>query len=291
MEKFLRIAYFVTAVLSTGECYCVESSVTDATEFQLLSWDRSHAGIRLNREGLSLTFSDEFDAFNIVPDGGKGLWYAPIHGPFGAGKFAPPTPQGPFFVEGGVLRIRAEEIGGDWRSGLMQSVDSHGRGFGQRYGYFEMRARFPVGKGAWPAFWLKSQTDYWDKSLTRAEIDIVEWYGGDPKGHHSAVHLWPASKQGRDAVPLRHVYKSHYYNVSKTLEDGELRGWHVYGAEVTADSVIVYFDDQEVARFPTVEEFRRPLYMLVDLAIFRPEALVAQGPKDMFVDYVRVYKR
>jgi hypothetical protein len=263
---------------------------TTAEAFAAMKWDAGHAGEALRLENYKLTFNDDFNELSVTADGGKGPWFAPVHGPFGAGKFLPPGPSGPFSVADGSLAIRAEKADGRWRSGLAQTVDSGGKGFAQQYGYFEMRAQFPPGRGAWPAFWLLSQNGYTDKTATRTEIDVVEWYGGDPKGHHAAVHLWPA-KQPQAGAIAKHVYKSRYYNVKSVLADGRLAGWHTYGAEVTPDWVIVYFDRKETGRFPMLAEFRTPLYMVVDLAIFKDEADVATSPLEMRVDYVRAYAR
>ena len=54
--------------------------------------------------------------------------------------------------------------------------------------------------------------------------------------------------------------------------------------------VIVYFDHKEVGRYPTLPEFKTPLYMVVDLAIFPGEADVAKSPKEMLIGYVRAYE-
>ncbi len=100
----------------------------------------------------------------------------------------------PFTVKDGVLQIEAKKVGGRWRSGLLCSVDPKGEGFSQKYGYFEMRAKFPKGLGTWPAFWLmgvpqlKESKDR--KTLTQVEIDVVEQYGVGPNALHTTLHLW-----------------------------------------------------------------------------------------------------
>jgi beta-glucanase (GH16 family) len=267
-----------------------QETPTTPDAFRALKWDVSHKGEPLKLDQYRRTFHDDFHALSVTPDGDKGPWFAPVHGPFGAGKFLPPASDGPFLIVNNALAIRAEKKNGKWRSGLMQTVDSQGRGFAQQFGYFEMRAQFPPGKGGWPAFWLLSQNGFTDKTATRTEIDVVEWYGGDPKGHHASVHLWPA-KQPKTAALAKHLCRSNYSNLNAVLTDGQLAGRHTYGAAVTPEWVIVYFDQKELARYPTVPEFKTPLYMVVDLAIFPGEADVADSPKEMFVDYVRAYSK
>src|SRR5882672_761608 len=77
----------------------------------------------LDLTGYQITFEDDFDTMDIVPDGGVGRWFGPIHSPVGSAKFLPPSENGPFFVKDGFLTIRAEKKDGKWTSGFMQSVD------------------------------------------------------------------------------------------------------------------------------------------------------------------------
>lgn len=249
---------------------------------------KSLQGRPLDLSGARVTFEDEFDRISVTGPTGGGPWFAPVHGGFGGAKFLPPHPQlGPFSVRDGALTIRMEKRGDQWYSGLMQTVNAAGSGFTQRYGYFEMKAKFPRGQGVWTAFWLKTVNQYTDPSQTRAEIDVVEAYGGnDWNGHHAAVHLWPANVRQPSQLQ-KHWFKGCYNRVSGNMFDRE---WHTYTAEVNPEWVIFYYDRKELARFRSLPEFRKPLFLLVDLALLPKEAEGAQ-PAEMNVDYVRVWQR
>lgn len=261
---------------------------TTEEEFKALAWDKSHAGTPLDLGKYKQTFRDEFKTLSVTPDGGAGPWYAPIHSTFGVGTFLPPSQTGPFLTGPEGMTIRALKTNGKWSTGSMQTVDKKGHGFAQQYGYFEASIKFPPGKGGWPAFWLLSQNGFFDRRAVRTEIDVVEWYGGDPKGHHASVHLWPAAEHSAEQIQ-KHLGRSNYYNMKSLLTDGQLPGFHTYGAEVNPDWVIIYFDKKEIARFKTLPEFKTPLYMVVDLAIFKKEADQAESPKDMIIQYVAAY--
>ena len=91
--------------------------------------------------------------------------------------------------------------------------------------------------------------------MPRVEVDIVEAYGGDPDGHHQAVHLSDTES---------HAFDSNYSGLAGSMFDG---AFHTYGARITADWITVYYDGQELSRFPMSDAFRTPLYMLVSLAM------------------------
>jgi beta-glucanase (GH16 family) len=91
-------------------------------------------------------------------------------------------------VEGGSLRLRAQkrEIFGETPPGKFDysagMVSSHDR-FAFTYGYVEIRARFPGGKGVWPCFWLMPQNHQWPP-----EFDIAEYYAGRKLMHLGLCH-------------------------------------------------------------------------------------------------------
>jgi beta-glucanase (GH16 family) len=264
-----------------------ESDPAALAEYQRC--DESRAGRPIDLSGAVLTFADEFDRPSITGPDGEGPWFAPIHGGFGKAEFLPPHPsEGPFFFDGGVLTIRLAKRDGRWTSGIIQSVNAEGEGFTQRYGYFEMRAKFPKGNGTWPAFWLKTVNEFTDRSQTRAEIDIIEGYGAkDWSGYHAAVHLWPA-RRPRPGQLQKHWFQGCYERVDGDLFDGD---WHLYGGEVGPEWVTIYFERRELGRFPTLAEFRHPLFILADLALHGKDPRATAERADMQIDYIRAWQR
>ena len=91
-------------------------------------------------------------------------------------------------LEAGSLRLRAArgKVHGDDPPGVYEysagMVSSHDR-FSFTYGYIEIRAKFPGGKGAWPCFWLMPQSHQWPP-----EFDIAEYYAGRKLMHLGLCH-------------------------------------------------------------------------------------------------------
>jgi len=247
----------------------------------------------LNLAGYALTFDEEFDGpLNVASGGAGSRWYTPgwynfTRTPiqYGRAAFTPEENGIPFRVRHGALRIAAVKQHGVWRSGQIVSVNREGQGFSQKYGYFEMRARFPRGVGPWPAFWLLDQPSLARPDITnvtRCEIDVVEHYGALPYVDFATLHLWPTNgphsmDQGAIAAP------------------GMESGFHDYGVMITRKHVTFYFDGRAFKQMKTPVAARVPLYLLVSLAM-------RQGwPDDgidphlthayLHVKYVRVYAR
>jgi beta-glucanase (GH16 family) len=279
MKRDTRLICLAAALLSA---FLVPESIADTTDPQAYSWNLQYVGAVLDLTSYDLTFSDEFNADSVTPDEGAGPWYAPVHANFGS-KFDTPGPSNQTYtVSNGVLTIRATKHSDGWHGGNIQTVNHTGKGFAQKYGYFEARMKFPNMPGAYPGFWLKSQET---GGIVRPEIDVVEWYGGDPKGLHSSVHLWPPYAQYIKPGGLtKHWFKSNYSG-----EPGLAGEWHTYGAMITTQFVIFYLDRKEVARFPTLDEYKLALYPLVTLTLYDQDASKAVSPFDLQVDYVRVY--
>ena len=68
--------------------------------------------------------------------------------------------------------------------------------------------------------------------------------------------------------------------------------FHSYGAMVTEEQIVWYFDGVEAFRQKTPEEAKVPLYLLVDLAMGGGWPIdKAVSPSNMDVEYVRVYAK
>lgn len=292
-RDFFRLLVIIPLVhlLLTGDAHAFSKNETDPATLGDYKCDKkTYAGRDLDLSGAVMTFEDEFLRPSVTPPEGKGPWYAPMHGGFGGAKFLRPDERdSPFSYAAGHLIIRMAKTRHYWTSGIIQSINAKASGFSQRYGYFEMRALLPAGMGTWPAFWLKSINENTDKTQTRTEIDIIEAYGGqDITGHHAAIHLWPA-KYVKEGSLKKHWSAGCYQRIKTGLLDGQ---FHTYGAEVTPDWVIFYFDRKEIGRFPALPETRVPLFMLVDLAYNKDkEERTDETPVKMMVDYVRAWQR
>lgn len=240
--------------------------------------DDGDTGDQLDIDRMSLAFNEEFSKLDVSEWGPGTRWIAhtPWSGDFGGARFAAPRPDFPFTLEDGVLRIEARrDERGEWRSGLLASVDTKGQGFAQQYGYFEMRARLPTGPGVWPAFWLVGL----DRSQYTAEIDVLEYYGDRPDAFSSVVHVWH-----RDG---RHYSQGKRIDVFREADASE---FHTYGVKLDASQTRIYFDRELVWKTPTQVEHRQPMYILLNLALVEKESKnTASDPSYMFVDYVRAY--
>jgi hypothetical protein len=282
MEQIRRLVVASAAsLLSSSLCHAVTA---DPTKY---AWSEQYAGTPLDLSGLELTFSDDFNNQSVTSERGKGPWFAPGHSSYGKATFDTPGPTvSNYIISNGVLKIRAyTNSQGKWRAGSVQTVNSAGQGFGQRLGYFEARLKFPAMPGAWCAFWFKTQHESTDTSLIKAEIDGIEWYGGDPLGHHHSLHLRPNKNTAGLGGITQHWWKSNYSRFQRF--PGE---WHTHGVLINSDLIIIYLDRKEVARFPALDEYKAPLYPLISMTLHEADLAKAVSPFDMEVDYVKVYK-
>lgn len=247
--------------------------------------NRKFASTPLSLKNFHVTFNDDFNHMSVTDNEGRGPWYSPVHDSFGSSQFvAPQQGKGPVFVRDGKLVIQLYDDNGQWISSNIQTTNSKGQGFAQQYGYFEMRAKFPPGAASWPGFWLHSHPALTGPGVPQTEIDIIEAYGGDPKGYHTTLHIWPTT----DPMPgdiTKQVGLGSYTKVTGMFED-----YHTYGVLITPENMIFYYDRKEVVRMPTLPEFKTPQYMLIDLAMLPRFKNYAKGMMEMNVDYVRVWQ-
>ncbi len=175
----------------------------------------------------------------------------------------------------GHIRIRAEKRQtGDrpYSSGVMATF----RSFWFTYGYAEMRARVPAGKGLWPGFWLLAQDPQ-----SGAEIDVMEFRGQEPQKLHMVVH---SDVPDGGAGNLERNYSGPDFS----------RDFHTYGVRWDRSKVVWYVDGVE--RFRVTQNVpQKPMHLIVNLAIGgdwvgAPDSNT-QFPAYLDVDYVRVYQQ
>lgn len=271
---------------------------------------------------MHLTFADEFNSFSPYADakgnstcysGGSGTWQTVYafcsrtnHGNAEAEIYTDPSffaylkketlaeaakdPGIPFSVSDGVLQIKAapseqqvQTGAGAWAkytSGLITTQYS----FTQTYGYFEMRAKFPVGAGLWPAFWLLPADKSWPP-----EVDVVEAFGApNAKGEGGTHFIHYASH-----APGKGTSCGEWYDTGVDLTGD----FHTYGVDFESTGITYYFDGVAYATCPPNPAGGKPFYMLVNLAVGGPGSwpgvpnASTSWPAYISVDYVRAYQK
>jgi beta-glucanase (GH16 family) len=223
---------------------------------------------------FELAFSDEFEGGFDTSVWNDYIWYSSSQGPKN------------YTVEDGKLKMWPQaDSSGNFHN---RTIDTDGKKY-FTYGYFEIEAKLPVGKGTWPAFWLLNH----DASGNhRPEIDILEAYaGGGPNSGWSDSNLhptafaatsWPRGIENGTAG-------------TKTLQPGVdlSAGYHKYAVKWEPGKQTYYFDGKE---FLTVNsDMSSRMYILLDLwygsASGNPDGSTPQGKSNSFeVNYVRAWK-
>lgn len=152
-----------------------------------------------------------------------------------------------------------------------------GEGFDQLYGYWELRARMPKGKGLWPAFWLVNENwNYWN------EIDIFEVLGDEPLNIYQSTHFKDGG--GTDGMSWpQHTYKG----INPT------DGFHLYGLLMTVDKLYFYVDGVQTLKVS--HKLHDPFYTIISLAVGgdwpKDPDQTTKFPASFDVDYLRIYQK
>ena len=161
-------------------------------------------------------------------------------------------------------------LGGfSYTSGLLTTQNS----FSQTYGYFEVRAQVPAGKGLWPAFWLLAADGIWPP-----ELDVLEQIGSSNTYNSNGVYSKLAGAQ-----------------VHGTFLGTDLsQGFHTYGMAWTPQTITFYVDGQQTYQTATPADMNKPMYMLLNLAVGgtwpgSPDGTTNWSTADYKIDYVRAY--
>jgi beta-glucanase (GH16 family) len=187
------------------------------------------------------------DAWN----GEQQIYVDPRYG----GRQSTPLGLDPFRVRDGVLSIVATRtppelkqvlFNNEYISGIL-TTQSH---FSQKYGYFEIRAKIPVGTGVWPAFWLLADDGGWPP-----EIDVMEGRGQQPGDLAMTTH-WRHRDNGR--------IESCGFDFS---QPDAANNFHDYGVLWVRDRIVYFIDHRPVSDIKVPVGFDDPMYMIVNLAM------------------------
>lgn len=230
---------------------------------------RSVAG----KPGWKRVFGDEFDGDRLDTKKWQDAYPGGVrtHSNNERQYYAPDGYQ----VSGGLLRLRAEKrtMGNmPYTSGMVTSFGA----FAQKYGWWEIRAKMPQGKGLWPAFWLLPANKSWPP-----EIDVFEILAHEPNKVYFTNH-W------RNPATGKHVYKNAHF-----VGPDFSRDFHTFAAEWRPGEIIWYVDGIEHHR-ARAHVPARPMYVLANLAVGgdwpgNPDASTV-FPSTMDIDYIHVYK-
>jgi len=242
--------------------------------------------------GYRLVWADEFDVDGL-PDPAR--WnYDTERNSLGwynheLQYFARARPENSRVASGSLLiTARKEDLSraglGDWGRQRYSSARLITRGKAQwTYGFIEIRAKLPCGRGSWPALWMLSAPPQqaWPDD---GEIDIMEHVGFEPGVIHATAHTL-------------------FYNArsaSITVSDA-CSAFHKYQLTWTAKQLKVGLDDRDYYQYSNDGSgnaewpFDSPEYLLFNIAVggdWGGRMGVDDGifPIQMDVDYVRVYQ-
>ncbi|MGH3168077.1 MAG: glycoside hydrolase family 16 protein [Trebonia sp.] len=170
-------------------------------------------------------------------------------------------------------------------------IDTKGK-FAATGGYFEACAKFPAGKGLWPAFWLAAQDGDWPP-----EIDVAEWFGG-----LEALQIGQPWATG--PPPLWETAGSKWLSTWR-YSDAPATGFHDYavwwspGTASSPGTVRYYIDGQMVHEIDgTTSDLipDTPMYMILNSGVWAgptrggPPDATTVFPNSFQVAYTRVYK-
>jgi beta-glucanase (GH16 family) len=219
---------------------------------------------------FSLAFSDEFNGSTL--DAAKWndrIWY----------ETANATKN--YAVSNGSLKIWPQrDATGKF---FNRTIDTDGKYY-QTYGFFEIEAKLPIGKGTWPAFWLFNHI-----GTRRPEIDIMEAYaGGGPNSGWSDANFHPTAYAATIWIDAGNL------GGTKTMVTSDLSAaFHKYALKWEAGMQTFYFDGKPV--YSKAVAMPDPMYIMLDLwygsASGQPDNTTPTGIGNSYeVNYVRAWK-
>lgn len=156
-----------------------------------------------------------------------------------------------------------------------------------QYGRFEIRAKVPAGKGPWPAFWAKGDSQNSGQGWPRCgEIDIMEYSAKGPEMIQNAIY-------GESS--------SDYKQATKRISKDYSKDFHIYSLDWNENRLVFAIDNivTHVVDISNISPnpFRQKFSILINLALGASTDRTLGGkldpsilPVEYRVDYVRIYQ-
>lgn len=157
------------------------------------------------------------------------------------------------------------------------------------YGFYEIRAKIPCGRGTWPAIWMlpEDPKSIWPDG---GEIDIMEHVGFDPNVIHQTL------------ITRAFNYESGSEQTKAFPVADACTAFHRYQLLWTDKFIVTGIDDEAKFMMKNVAKgrdrwpFDRPMHLLLNIAVGGSwggqKGIDAKAfPARMEVDYVRVYQK
>jgi beta-glucanase (GH16 family) len=125
------------------------------------------------------------------------------------------------------------------RSGMVTTYPS----FNFKYGYVQITAKIPFGKGLWPGLWLAATNEKWPP-----EVDILEHWASQSYGKVYLHPLTGARQGGPVDMPALSA------------------GWHTFGLYWTNTRLAWYYDGKQVFSASTGVP-QQDMYFIANLAV------------------------
>lgn len=159
-----------------------------------------------------------------------------------------------------------------------------------QYGYFEMRARLPEGRGIWPAFWLLAEHYNALPDDDKGEVDIMEYVGYEK---NKIIHALHAGASGSKNYAFASTYKK-----VRRLQDE----FHTFGLLWTPKKLSYYIDGRktfEVTKRNFLGKnwvFDQKFHLKINLAVGgmlggKKGINDKIFPQKMYIDYIKVFQQ
>ena len=166
------------------------------------------------------------------------------------------------------------------------------------YGRIEVRAKIPVGGGAWPAIWTLGNNMEWPSC---GEIDIMEYYRIQGIPHILANAAWGTDARYHAMWNSKKIPFDYFLQKDKEWASK----FHIWRMDWDEEAIKLYLDNELLHEIPLSQTtngslgnhqnpFKQPHYILLNLAlggVNGGEPDEKAFPMRCEIDYVRVYQK